>query len=595
MNPIPYQLDYGSGCILATGPFSLTGQLLGCPGARRDTLTDTVLLPVNRDAFLMAEAIAAPETTDLYNAARRKVLRPTREQLAAVERRFHETGGGEVPSLLIHQWEFLAFALHRNQAFNASEQGLGKTRMALALLRLWDCRRVIVVMPKSLATQWSEEMAAIWPDCFNHPRFVNVTAGHAAGRRGAISMSVSSQYETDPKEFRAIIAVNYEMLEELLPDLIKFKPDAIVLDEAWKCKNHKAQMTKAAIKLADAMWKRGPGKTLALAGTPLGKDVGELWSQLRFLHRDHAPETYHQFIRRYANLEPVQIPGRTIFKPVGVADPVALMARLSPVWFRATKRTCLNLPPKEQQVVSLRLPPDTRKLYDDVNRRGMAALGDELSLTGRAVINLRLHQIAGGHVPTVAEEDPSQVNEWAGNPWLWPAAPLDDCPKVAWLREWAQETLLPHPQTRAIIWCRFNAEVARILQELSSILGTHRVAAVTGNTTQETLDHIKGSFNSRDPDPASCQVIVAQVKRLAFGHNLQAADWMIYHSLSWFSIEHWQSEDRAHRIGRADGVRYRYLLAERTIDEEVWATLGRNEDFASRVTPGTATPAAGRT
>lgn len=575
MNPVPYQLDYGSGCILATGPFSLTGQLLGCPGARRDDITGTILLPVNRDAFLMAEAIAAPETTDLYNAARRKVLRPTREQLAAVERRFHETSGGEVPSLLIHQWEFLAFALHRNQAFNASEQGLGKTRMALALLRLWDCRRVIVVMPKSLATQWEAELPAIWPDHLDRPRFVNVTDGTKEQRAGLLRVVNLSN---KPHQ---IIAVNYEMLDTLRGELLKVKPDAIVLDEAWKCKNHKAQMTKAAIKLADAMWAKHPGKTLALAGTPLGKDVGELWSQLRFLHRDHAPETYHQFIRRYANLEPVQIPGRTIFKPVGVADPVALMARLSPVWFRATKRTCLNLPPKEQQVVSLRLPPATRRLYDDVNRRGMAALGDELSLAGRAVTDLRLHQIAGGHTPTMTGDEET-----------WQAMPLDGCPKREWLREWAQETLLPHPQTRAIIWCRFNAEVYQLAEEMHHILGP-RVQPVTGKTPQDRLDDIKASFNSRDPE--GVQVIVAQVKRLAFGHNLQAADWMIYHSLSWFSIEHWQSEDRAHRIGRADGVRYRYLLAERTIDEEVWATLGRNEDFASRVTPGTATPTTGRT
>lgn len=581
MNPIPYQLDYGSGCILATGPFSLTGQLLGCPGARRDTLTDTVLLPVNRDAFLMAEAIAAPETTDLYNAARRKVLRPTREQLAAVERRFHETGGGEVPSLLIHQWEFLAFALHRNQAFNASEQGLGKTRMALALLRLWDCRRVVVVMPKSLATQWEEELPAIWPDPAPCPRFVNLTDGDRASRVTRLAIASGANRNCQADSLRLIVAVNYEMLDTLLRDLTRFRPDAIVADESWKVKNPKAQMTRALVKLSDAMWKRG-GKTLALAGTPLGKDVGELWSQLRFLHRDHAPETYHQFIRRYANLEPVQIPGRTIFKPVGVADPVALMARLSPVWFRATKRTCLNLPPKEQQVVSLRLPPDTRRLYDDVNRRGMAALGDELSLAGRAVTDLRLHQIAGGHAPTMTDDEET-----------WQVVPLDGCPKREWLREWAQETLAPHPQTRAIIWCRFNAEVDRIQRVLREVLGQTWVVGVTGDTSQEALDTIKASFNSRDPE--GVQVIVAQVKRLAFGHNLQAADWMIYYSLSWFSIEHWQSEDRAHRIGRADGVRYRYLLAERTIDEEVWATLGRNEDFACRVTPGTATPTAGRT
>jgi SNF2 family DNA or RNA helicase len=572
MSYTPYTLDYKAGRIHATGLFSVLTNLAALPGYRQEN-AEAVSFTVSREAFLIAEALAHPEATLLYTRARRKWLKPSREELQAVEARFRETGDGSVPSLLIHQWEFLALSLDRRAAYNGSEQGLGKTRMALALLRLWGCRRIVVVMPQSLATQWAEEMPAIWPEVWNHPHFVNVTSGASDERKRSIRCAGHRGDDT------VILAVNYEMLETLLPDLVKFRPDCIIGDELWKIKNPRAKMTKALVKLSDRMQVAGTGHTMGLAGTPLGKDAGELWSQLRFLGKRFAPETHRQFLARYARLEPLQLPGRTLLKPVGVADPAGLMQRLTPVWFRATKATCLNLPPKVRQVIGLRLPPTIRDLYRRVEREGLAALGDEMSLAGQAVVNLRLQQITGGHRPTLPE---GVGEEWAG----WYADPLPDCPKIGWVRQWAEDTLAAHPQTRAIIWCRFNAEVERITRELSDLLGKGRVVGVTGATKPGALDAIKQSFNDRDPE--GVQVIVAQIQRLFAGHNLQAADWMVYFSHSWFSIEHWQSEDRAHRMGRADAVNYVHLIANETIDEEVWSTLSRNEDFVTRFTPCTA-------
>jgi SNF2 family DNA or RNA helicase len=554
---------------------------------------DTVRLPSSRLACMMLETIGQSDATPRYLALRRKVMRPTKGELQSVERKFKEELSGFVPDLLLHQWEFLAHHQNTLSAYNASEQGLGKTRMALAWLTMLgriSASRIIVVMPKDLAKQWEEELPSIWPDAVTRPRFVNATHGSKVGRRGAIHQSVSSQHWIDPRERFVIVAVNYEVIADLLESLDDFKPQVIIADEAWKIKNPRAQCTKAMIKLADLMRRRGGGFTLALAGTPIGNDIGDLWSQLRFLGRHITHLSYTAFLQRYAVLRPLRLPGRTVQVPVGVSDPFGLMALLEPCWFRATKASCLNLPPKVRREVRLKMSRGQRELYQSVERDGLASLGDDLSLAPQIVVNLRLQQIAGGHQP-VLHTPPDQRDECsveAEGTVGWATEPIEECPKIAWLKEWTETNLQAHPQTRVLIWCRFNSEVRRIATMLEGVLGAERVVMAIGGSSSDKLNRDKASFNSRHP--TGVQVIVAQIARLAYGHNLSACDWNIYFSPTWSYIQHAQSEDRAHRIGRESDVNYIHLIAEGTIDEEAVAALKRKEDLSARFTPNIASP-----
>jgi SNF2 family DNA or RNA helicase len=312
---------------------------------------------------------------------------------------------------------------------------------------------------------------------------------------------------------------------------------------------------------------------MALCGTPWGNDVGDVWSQLRVVAPSVVPEGYWDFVQRYARLEVHRVArGRTVVKPVGVRDTDVLLRQVEPVWFRRSKESCLQLPPKTRRREVLALPPATRSLYSAVKRDGLAALGDELALDGAREVAMRLQQIAGGHRPEITLH-----RDFSGT---WTPVPIKDCPKIAWLRDFVASVLAPDPRARALVWCQFVAEVERVTETLQNILGRGRVVACYGATPDAELAVAKASYQSRDP--AGVAVLVCQYQKMSAGHDLYATSHAIYFSPTWSWLLRSQSEDRGHRIG-SGGLQIVDLVAKATIDETVLARLGRKQDFSAQL------------
>jgi len=528
-----------------------------------------VLLPATRLNFLAVEAIAAPsEVSEDYRAQRYRhvVNREGMQEVASVF-----TAIGELTfmhALMPHQQDFLAFAGSRRVVYNASEQGTGKTRMALGASMLWGAKRTLVIAPKEVADEWELSLECLR----NPPAFLNLCEGTVTARVRRMARTVDSG---------TLAVVNYDVLPEMREALAKWRPDLIVTDESWKIKTPSAQRTRAALWISS---RPGVGPfRLCLAGTPIGNHAGDLYPQIRFLDKSFAPETYRQWLNRYSVMESLQVQGRVIQKPVGLRDPVGLMARLEPFWFRATKEGCLRLPPKQRRIVRVPLTAEQSQIYREVMADGDAALGNLMALTSPAVKALRLQQIAGGFQPVprifnIDNEDEVELAAWQT------AIPLA-CRKADWLKEWARLHLEPHPEVRALVFCRFSSEVNRVYQILRSIIGD-RVTGITGTggpfpVSGEQLTRAKREFNSRSPEQT--QVLVCQVQKMSAGHNLQAADHVIYWSNSWSLIHRVQSEDRAHRQGREDIVQYWDLVSQGTVDEEVLESLNAKRDFSARV------------
>jgi SNF2 family DNA or RNA helicase len=578
-----YTLTVNGRTLIARGPTVLLNQLAAVPQARRGP--GRVDIPLTREALMIAEAVGQPTVCDRYRELRRKAFAPTRDRLTrgveAVDAYFGEEAR---PNLLTHQWEFIAHALPTNGILNASEQGLGKTRMAAVLALAWGCQRIVIALPKDLATQWGDELHFL----SRRVQFANLTLGTKEHRAGRLRLlrPVRGGNQLTP----IVVVVNYEVLRDLREQVNGFAADCFIFDESWKIKNPSAKVTKSAIWLTDKMRDRTRmGKVLCLSGTPVGKDIGDLWAQLRVLGPQAVDGlSYQGFLHRFAVLKPLQVSGRIVHIPDGIRDPVGLMRLVYRSWFRATKAACLSLPPKVHHVQTLALPTAVRRLYEDVERRGEQALGNALALTGEAVKLLRLQQICGGTKAVwlgeemeemEALEDVRRGSTGWGIEWL-------PSPKLDWLLTRLRDDFLPHPFSRVIVWCRFNTEVERITEELKAAGWDDRVALVWGSTKTRELDAIKRSFNSRDPE--GVQIIVAQVKKLFAGHNLQATDWNFDYSLDWSHIVNSQKEDRSHRMGRMEEVNYVRLICVDTVEEAINSQLETKARNAGLVTPGTA-------
>ncbi len=105
---------------------------------------------------------------------------------------------------------------------------------------------------------------------------------------------------------------------------------------------------------------------------------------------------------------------------------------------------------------------------------------------------------------------------------------------------------------------------------------------ITGDTPaksrQATVDRFQG-----DPDT---RLLVCNVRAGGVGLTLTAASNVAFCELGWTSAEHDQAEDRCRRIGQRGSVNAWYLLAEDTIDTQIYALIEKKRAVVDAATEG---------
>lgn len=579
----PYHLsvDESRGVICASGPAKIiVDQASRMPGATMWPSSEYsprpfVSVPLSKSAFLSLEALGSPEwCSDDYRRLRSEFMRPDPAMVDVFLKNL-TLAKGDPSKLLDYQIAAGAQVFSNGRGLlNASEQGTGKTRTTIATLSSLGVRKSIIIAPKSVCVEWRRE-AHKKDGLFNgNPEFycVNYSDGPIGWR---VKEIIEWMNNPDP----AMIAINYEAIPDLWPHIKKSlfanQLDAIVADESHRIKSHKAKVTNVFIEMAmQAKY------CFCTSGTPIGNDVGDLFPQIHSVAPKLLADNYSTFMSRYAVYaqQEIYVRGNKMKIPsvVGARDMHDLMGRLSPIWFRASKASVLNLPPKSYNDIYLDLSESVRGLYEEVKERGECVF-DELSLSGALVRDLRLSQICGGFCPNT-------TSNWEDPPEIGKTLRYIDSPKIEWIKNFAKDRLKNNPYHRVIIWCRFTATIMRIVNELESILGRGgRVSYIIGGSPW--ADDAIDSLNSRDK--YGVQVIVAQPKAIREGKNIQSADSVIYAENSYSYIDRAQSEDRAHRMGRIGGIEYYDLIIRNSIDEKVLGSLLRKEDFASVSSPDT--------
>jgi SNF2 family DNA or RNA helicase len=170
------------------------------------------------------------------------------------------------------QYEGVAFLFPRQSAILADEMGLGKTMQSIVairlLLRSGSARRVLLVCPKPLVTNWQRELALWAPEI---P--IEVISGKQARRQW--------HWQSDNAPLKI---ANYELLvrdKDLLVDLAQ-PFDLVVLDEAQRIKNRSSATNKIVREISRR-------RSWALTGTPIENGVDDLFGIFEFV----APGALH--------------------------------------------------------------------------------------------------------------------------------------------------------------------------------------------------------------------------------------------------------------------------------------------------------------
>ena len=417
----------------------------------------------------------------------------------------------------------------------ADDMGLGKTLQTLALIahaREQGAGPFLVVAPTSVVSTWAHEAATFTPGLVVR----TVTESHS--RRGT---SIASLFDEAD-----VVITSYTLYRLEVDAYVTQAWGGLILDEAQTVKNHNGK-TYQCVRRLDVPFR------LALTGTPMENRLMDLWSLLSIV----APGLY-PYPRRFVEL---------VANPVERLGDQAVLERfrrrVRPFLLRRTKElVASDLPPKQEQVLEVRLTPRHRRIYEThLQRERQTVLG----LVGdfdkhriaifRSLTKLRQLSLDAGLV------DP----EYDGIG----SAKLDVL--VDHLVELQAEG------HRALVFSQFTSYLRRVRDRL--VREGIDTAYLDGATRKR--GEVVDEFKSGD-----ATVFLISLKAGGVGLTLTEADYVFVLDPWWNPAVEAQAVDRAHRIGQDNPVMVYRLVAENTIEEKVMELKARKAALFSQVVDG---------
>jgi hypothetical protein len=451
--------------------------------------------------------------------------------------------------LFPYQREGMLHLAFVERALLADEMGLGKTIQAIAacalLHRLGSARRVLVVTPASLKTEWEEQIQRFTDLSYQlvfGSRLDRLEAYDRAGRQTLQDIHGSSP------SLPFFTIVNYEqMLLDSLDVNRRLKPDVVVLDEAQRIKNWSAKTTQAIKRLQSRY-------AFVLTGTPIENRIDELHSLMDFLNPTVLGPLF-RFNREYYELDER---GR----PQGYKNLAKLNDRIRPYMLRRRKSEVeTELPDRTDRTHLVPMSDEQKSAYADhelvVSRLGNAARKRPLTQPEQEKL-LRHLAMMRMVCDTNYILDPEDKT----------------CPKLAELEKILEECR--DNQVKVIIFSEWE-RMLELVRECCVRLGVG-FAWHTGSVPQRRR---RAEINSFKTDPA-CSVFLSTDSGAA-GLNLQVASVVVNCDLPWNPAKLEQRIARAWRKHQTRPVTVINLVSENTIEQKMLETLANKQALADGV------------
>ena len=431
------------------------------------------------------------------------------------------------------------------------DTGTGKTLTAFAIIADNPGVRWVVVCPKSIVkAAWMEDHDKFFPNIRLLPMSKNIKTEEY--RSIAEAWGVAFHPRMNREALQGLLLVHAQVVV-INPESFKTDPlvdawehDGLIVDESSIMRNMKTGTTKHILDKAAKL-----SKVYLLSGKPAPNTELEYFPQMLAVNPALFGGSYYSFRERY--FETTDYLGYNWRMKEAMRS--EFTRRLAMGCLFLSKKECLDLPDELPPVYRMiELPKDAMKYYKQMEREQILLLEDRSILAQTKLTALmKLRQITSGFV--IDTDNDSEVSHLH-------TAKVDELRAVV-------EELGDNP---AIIWINFKREVADIAGLLDA-MGRTYVTAFSG--TRSVDDSIQ-SFKKNE-----AQFIIAHPKTLKYGVTFTGdsmtrnCTYAIYYSMSYSFEDFYQSRDRIYRKGQNQGCTYIFLVAEDTVDEDIYAVIER--------------------
>ena len=416
----------------------------------------------------------------------------------------------------------------------ADDMGLGKTLQVLTWLeklRQDDPNAaVLLIVPASLLGNWQNEAEKFVPDM----PFV-ILHGIGAGQRSK-----------PLKENRPFLTITTYGMAARLEVLKEIDWTEIILDEAQAIKNPGTKQTRA-IKCLHSRHR------VAMTGTPIENELGNLWSLFDFLNKGLLG-TSDEF-RNYVNhLES---------NPEGYGK---LKSMINPFILRRLKtdrKVIADLPEKLEMVDYAGLSKQQVALYRKQVKDLETIISEVDGMKRRGIVLAAI---------TKLKQICNHPDQFLGQEGYDPA----ESGKFEMLREICET--ISEKRERVLVFTQYREITDYLAAFLEKIFGAEGLV-LHGGTPPKARTKMVEQFNSKEYVP----FMVLSVKAGGTGLNLTAANHVIHFDRWWNPAVENQATDRAFRIGQKKNVMVHKLVCKGTIEERIDAIINSKKDLADKV------------
>jgi SNF2 family DNA or RNA helicase len=422
----------------------------------------------------------------------------------------------------------------------ADDMGLGKTIQTLVLIqRNWNSngrKPVLLVCPTTVVNNWQKEASRFTPD-------LPVLIHHGLGRnKGAVFKKEVSKY--------AMVISSYGLLHRDIKLFQDVEWAGVVLDEAQNIKNPETKQARSARALT-------AGYRLALTGTPVENNVGDLWSIMEFLNPG--------FLGKQSEFK------RKFFVPIQAGQDPAAAERLKRITgpfilrrLKTDKSIIADLPDKMEMKVFCPLTKEQASLYEAVVKETEEGLKSCEGIRRKGLILATLSKLKQvcNH-PAHFLGDNSAVPGRSG--------------KLARLTEMLEEVL--EIGDRALVFTQFT-EMGKLLHRYLQESFGREALFLHGGVSRPNRDRMVERFQNGSGSPS---IFILSLKAGGTGLNLTAANHVFHFDRWWNPAVENQATDRAFRIGQTKNVQVHKFVCAGTLEEKIDEMIEQKKDVAEKV------------